>query len=149
NTVVANVPVGQAPQALTYVPNAVPDGDGRQGLQALGVAGQTSSLTLTATTGDKSAPATSVTLFEQGLVQVLQAAVTGLAPKQPYVLALAERPDGGGTLQPLANFMTNPAGAAIVNAVGPIRQLVKPEVQSARRYLVIAAQVNGAPGRPI
>jgi YVTN family beta-propeller protein len=149
NTVVANVPVGQAPQALTYVPNAVPDGDGRQGLQALGVAGQTASLTLTATTGDKSALATSVTLFDQGLVQVLQAAVTGLAPKQPYVLALAERPDGSGTFQPLANFMTNPAGAAIVNAVGPIRQLVKPDVQSARRYLVIAPQVAGVPGKPV
>jgi YVTN family beta-propeller protein len=149
NTVVANVPVGQAPQALTYVPNAVPDGDGRQGLQALGVAGQTASLTLTATTGDKSAPATSVTLFEQGLVQIVQAAVTGLAPKQPYVLALAQRPDGSGTLQPLSNFMTNPAGAAIVNAVGPIRQLVKADVPSSRRYLVIAEQVNGAPGRPV
>ncbi len=32
---------------------------------------------------------TSVSLFDQGLVQVLQASVTGLEPKKPYVLAFA------------------------------------------------------------
>jgi YVTN family beta-propeller protein len=35
NQVVANVPVGQAPQAIAYVPNAVPDGDGTQGCNRL------------------------------------------------------------------------------------------------------------------
>ena len=67
---------------------------------------------------------TSVSLFDQGLIQVLQASVTGLEPKQKYVLALSEQADGGGTLQPLAAFMTNAAGSAIVNAAGPIRQIV-------------------------
>jgi hypothetical protein len=69
----------------------------------------------------------------------------------PYVLALAEQPDGGGTLQPLANFMTNPAGSAIVNAIGPIRQIVQPGTGSdaSRRYLVIAPQVAGQPGKPV
>ena len=33
--------------------------------------------------------------------------------------------------------MTNPAGAAIVNAVGPIRQLVKDTTTDSRLYLVI------------
>jgi hypothetical protein len=55
---------------------------------------------------------TSVSLFDQGLIQVLEAAVSGLQPKQPYVVALAENPDGAGVLQPLQSFMTNPAGAA-------------------------------------
>ena len=32
--------------------------------------------------------------------------------------------------------MTNPAGAAIVNAIGPIRQLVRGEDKIPRRYLV-------------
>jgi hypothetical protein len=36
-------------------------------------------------------------------------------------------------------FSTNPAGAAIVNAVGPIRQLVRDTTAAPRRYLVIAA----------
>ena len=68
----------------------------------------------------------------------------GLQPKQPYVLALASQPDGGGKLEPIANFMTNPAGAAIVNTVGPIRQVVEASAPESRRYLVI---VPGSPER--
>jgi hypothetical protein len=92
---------------------------------------------------------TSVTLFDQGLVQVVQASVTGLEPKHPYVLALAPHADGSGTLQALASFTTNPAGSAIVNAVGPIRQLVESEATTARRYLVIAAGSAAEPGEPV
>ena len=77
---------------------------------------------------------------------MLQAAATGLEPKRPYVLALATEPSGGGTLQPLAGFMTNPAGAAIVNAIGPIRQVVQADAGAGRRYLVIAPGTAGAPG---
>src|SRR4029077_16785531 len=40
NKVIATIGVGQAPQAVNYVPNAVPEGDGATGLQPLGVAGQ-------------------------------------------------------------------------------------------------------------
>ena len=87
-------------------------------------------------------PPTSVSLFDQGLIQVLQASVTGLQPKQRYVLALADKNDGSGSVQPLAAFMTNPAGSAIVNAVGPIRQIVQNSAAAERRYLVIA------PGEP-
>jgi hypothetical protein len=61
-----------------------------------------------------------------------------LEPKKAYTLALSAQADGGGTLQPLAAFMTNPAGAAIVNTVGPIRQVVEAKQDDARRYLVIA-----------
>jgi hypothetical protein len=64
--------------------------------------------------------------------------VTGLEPKQKYVLALADHADGSGSLEPLAAFMTNPAGSAIVNAVGPIRQIVSGPATNERRYLVIA-----------
>jgi hypothetical protein len=78
------------------------------------------------------------------LTQVLEAAVTGLAPKQPYVLALAERPDGGGLRTALATFTTNPAGGAIVNAVGPIRQIVQDADPTQRRYLVIAPAGEGS-----
>jgi YVTN family beta-propeller protein len=138
NTVIANIPIGQAPQAIAYVPGAAPDPDDRQNLQPLGVAGQVAHLAL-ATRDEKDGKApTSVSLFDQGLIQVLQASVTGLEPKQKYVLALADRVDGGGPLQPLATFMTNPAGSAIVNATGPIRQIVNDPATSERRYLVIA-----------
>src|SRR6267378_1029634 len=91
NKLIATSPIGQAPQAITYVPNAVPEGDGTQGLQQLDVAGKATHLVLTPVAGGKAqgnaenAP-TSVSLFDQGLIQVLQASVTGLEPKQPYVL---------------------------------------------------------------
>ena len=151
NRLIATSPVGQAPQAITYVPNAVPDGDGTQGLQQLGVAGQAAHLSLGAVEGRKSARSedkapTSVSLFDQGLIQVLQASVTGLEPKQPYVLALASERSGEGPLEPLAAFMTNPAGSAIVNAAGAIRQVVHGKDHIQRRYLVIAKGRADKPG---
>ena len=147
NAVVANVPVGQAPQAIAYVPGAAPDPDDRQNLQPLGVAGEVAHLSLAPKNGVKDGAApTSVSLFDQGLIQILQASVTGLEPKQKYVLALAEQSDGSGPLQPLAAFMTNPAGSAVVNAVGPIRQIVDQSPASGKRYLVIASGDAGGPG---
>ena len=146
NTVIANIPIGQAPQAVAYVPNAVPEGDGTQNLVPLGKAGEATHLTL-ATKGSKDKTPTSVTLFDQGLTQVLQASVTGLEPKKLYVLALSDKADGSGPLEGLSNFMTNPAGSAIVNAVGPIRQIVEAKHRDERRYLVVAASVDGKPER--
>lgn len=157
NKLIATSPVGQAPQAITYVPNAVPEGDGTQGLQPLGVAGQTAHLELHAVgsrrtvgsaggVGIEENASTSVSLFDQGLIQVLQASVTGLEPKQPYILALTHDRNGDGPLQPLAAFMTNPAGSAIVNATGPIRQVVRGEDKNQRRYLVIAQGRADKPG---
>jgi hypothetical protein len=87
-----------------------------------------------------------VSLFDQGLTQVLQASVTGLEPRKAYVLALSGRADGSGPLEGLSNFMTNPRGAAIVNAVGPIRQIVESTHTDERRYLVIASSGGGGPG---
>ena len=86
NKMIASSPTGQAPQAITYVPNAVPNGYGTQGLQPLGLAGNVTRLSLVlpptqpnhgrAINNDTNTP-TSISLFDQGLVQVLQAAVTG------------------------------------------------------------------------
>jgi YVTN family beta-propeller protein len=153
NKVIATSPIGQAPQAITYVPNAVPAGEGKAGLQQLDLAGRATHLVLGAADERKpaqedSAP-TSISLFDQGLIQVLQASVTGLEPKQPYILGLSYEPSGEGSLEPLAAFMTNPAGAAIVNATGPIRQVVHGEDKIQRRYLVIAEGVPDRPGRVV
>jgi YVTN family beta-propeller protein len=148
NRVIATIPVGQAPQAVVYVPDAVPERADRKGLQPLGIAGEAAHFVLAAKGGTDQAP-TNVSLFEQGLSQVLQASVTGLEPKQRYVLALAKKPDGSGALQPLSTFTTNPAGSAIVNAVGPIRQVVQGEDQSPQQFLVIAPGTPGDVGRPV
>jgi YVTN family beta-propeller protein len=154
NKVIATSPIGQAPQAIAYVSNAVPAGDGMQGLAPLGVAGQAAHLELAALPGKNAnataqKPPTSVSLFDQGLTQILEASVTGLQPKQPYVLALADQSNGGGRLEPLSSFMTNPAGSAIVNAAGPIRQIVRGEDRSPRRYLVIVSGTPDKMGEPV
>jgi YVTN family beta-propeller protein len=152
NKVIATSPIGQAPQAIVYVPNAVSEGAGIEGLQQLGAAGQSAAFSLVPA-GNKAAAGvkapTSVTLFDQGLVQVLEASVTDLEPKQPYVLALAARADGSGSLEPLSSFMTNPAGSAIVNAIGAIRQIVRGEADVPRRYLVIVPGSVAQPGKPV
>jgi YVTN family beta-propeller protein len=155
NEVIATSPIGQTPQALVYVPEAVPagsgtsnsamtrmmvvpDGLGTGNLQPLGVAGQSAQLWLAPPGAKKEEKApTSVSLSDQGLVQVFEAAVTGLEPGKPYLLALATEASGTGVLEPLQSFMTNPAGAAIVNTIGPIRQVVRGEDKIPRRYLAI------------
>jgi YVTN family beta-propeller protein len=144
NRVIATIPIGQAPQAIAYVPNAVPSGDGTANLQPLGVAANAAHLVMGPKEG---AGITTVSLFDQGLVQVLQAAVGGLSPNHPYVLAFSSNSEGNGPLQALTSFMTNPAGSAIVNATGPIRQLVSHEAASTPRYLVIAEGLPGKLGR--
>ena len=146
NKVVATIPIGQAAQALVYVPNAVPTGEGTENLAPLGTAGQAAHLALGPPGGK---PATRVALFDQGLTQVVQAAVTGLEPKKPYVLALSADATGAGPLEPLAGFTTNPAGAAVVDAVGPIRQLVQGEGPVPRRYLVIVGGTPMSIGAPV
>jgi YVTN family beta-propeller protein len=167
NEVIATSPIGQAPQALVYVPDAVPaasgalnaamtrmpnvpEGLGTNNLQPLGIAGQSAELSLAPPGAKQEAKAsTSVSLSDQGLVQVLEAAVTGLEPGKPYVLALASEPSGAGVLQPLQGFMTNPAGAAVVNTIGPIRQLVRGEDENPRRYLVIVPGTADNHGSPV
>lgn len=66
NKVIATIALGQAPQGVVYVPNAVPQGDGTQNLRPLGAAAKSVQLTLAAQDGKV---ATQVTLFDQGIVQ--------------------------------------------------------------------------------
>jgi YVTN family beta-propeller protein len=166
NKVIATSPIGQAAQAVVYVPNAIPvmsakdntamttmpvvlERAGTENLQPLGVAGLSTQLWLVPPGQNPDKAPTSVSLSDQGLVQVLEASVTGLEPGKPYVLALSNEASGGGALQPLQGFMTNPAGAAVVNAIGPIRQLVRGEDKAPRRYLVIAPGTVGNLGAPV
>jgi hypothetical protein len=134
--------------AMTMMPVA-PEQPRAENLQPLGVAGMSTQLWL-ARTGQKAEKApTSVSLSDQGLVQVLEASVTGLEPGKPYVLALSTEPSGAGALEPLQGFMANPAGSAVVNAIGPIRQIVRDRDKSQRRYLVIAPGKVGDLGAPV
>ena len=75
--------------------------------------------------------------------------MTGSEFKSAYVLALSDHPDGSGKIEPLSAFVTNPAGSAIVNATGPIRQLVQPNAGEVQRWLVITPATPDAPGAPV
>jgi YVTN family beta-propeller protein len=138
NQVLSDIAIGQAPQAIAYVSNAVPDGSITEHLEQLGASGNVAHFTLAGTGGGRP---TSVSLFDQGLVQVLQAAVTGLDPRAFYVLGLSEKPDGSGPIEALVAFKTNPAGAAIVDTIGPIRQIVAGSHSTAPRYMVVAPRL--------
>ena len=147
NKVVSTIATGQSPQGMVYIPNAVPTGAGTDNLVALGMAGDAVHLTMSAP--GAAGVATTVVVNNQGLVDILQAGVTGLEPKKPYFLALSNNADGSGPLDPIAKFMGNPAGAAVVSAVGPLRKVVQGASGNARRYLVIAPNVDDKPGTPI
>jgi hypothetical protein len=138
-------------QALVYVPNAVPTGDGLDHLEPLAEAGLSAHLLLgTPGTSARDAP-TTVTLNSQGLIDLLQAAVTALKPNATYLLALVEdREDPKLNFQPLVKFKTNPAGAAIVNTLGPLRHVVVgPSGQKEQRYLVIVPAEVGDKSKPV
>jgi YVTN family beta-propeller protein len=166
NKVIATSPIGQAAQAVVYVPDAipmmsnhgnaamtstpiVPEQAGTENLQPPGVAGLSTQLWLASPERKAEKAPTSISLSDQGLVQVLEASVTGLEPGKPYVLALSTEASGAGVLEPLQGFMTNPAGSAIVNAIGPIRQVVRGEGKIPRRYLVIAPGTVGSLGAAV
>jgi YVTN family beta-propeller protein len=143
NKIIATIPVGQQPQALVYVPGAVPYGEGMENLIPLGDAGRAAHLTLSSPRGD-SAPRATVSINAIGSLDLLQAAVTGLKPGQAYTLWLvASRTEPYGKKESLATFNANLAGAQIVQTIGPLRQILAagptsdPVEQRSRRYLLV------------
>ena len=125
NTVLATIPVGQQPQALVYVPGAVPTGDGTANLMPLSLAGQAAHLTLVAPEGSTSPAQATVSVNALGPEDLLQIAVTGLQPGQTYRLWLAaSRTAPYGQKVELAMFKANLAGAQIAQAVGLFRQVL-------------------------
>ena len=147
NKVVATISSGQSPQGMVYIPNAVPSGEGTENLSPIGTSGEAVHLTLVSVGTGKEE--TTVAVNNQGLIDLLEAAVTGLEAKKPYLLGLVNNADGSGPLEPVANFMTNPAGAAIVVTVGPLRTAVQGNEGSPRRYLVIVPLNEDKPGAPV
>ncbi|MFA5073135.1 MAG: YncE family protein [Nitrospirota bacterium] len=147
NKVVGTIKTGQSPQGMVYIPNAVSKGTGTENLSPIGSSGEAIHLSLVSIGTGKLQ--TTVAVNNQGLIDLLEAAVTGLEPKKPYLLALANNADGSGTLEPVAKFMTNPSGAAVVVTVGPLRKVVKSDKSTERRFLVIAPLSEDKPGSPV
>jgi len=142
NKVIAEIPIGQTTQALVYVPNAVPSGDGTQNLVPLGAAANNARLHLSAAGTALPNAQASVAVNSLGLLDLVQIAAAGLAPKCQYQVYLAESDRAPyGKLEPLAVLKTNPDGAGIVQAIGPLKSLSRGESASSdappRRYLLV------------
>jgi YVTN family beta-propeller protein len=140
NKVIANIPIGQTTQALVYVPNAVPSGSGTENLMPLGAAANTARLHLEA--GGTALPEAqaSVAVNSLGLLDLVQIAAKGLAPQTSYQVYLAESDHSPfGTLESLAVLKTNPDGAGIVQAIGPLKALAgnDPNSSAPQRFLIV------------
>lgn len=134
NKVIATIPVGQQPQALVYVPGAVPTGHGTANLMPLGQASKAAHLDLIAPPGSTSGARATVSVNSLGPLDLLQAAVTGLKPGQMYTLWLIpSRTAPFGKKQALVTFKTNLAGAQVAQAVGPLRRVLSRRTQVTKR----------------
>lgn len=142
NRVIANIPIGQTTQALVYVPGAVPSGAGTDNLTPLGDAGNTARLHLEAGGTVLPDAQASVAVNSLGLLDLVQIAAEGLAPKSQYQVYLAESNHVPfGPLEALAVLKTNPDGAGIVQTIGPLKTLAHADsgglIAPSRRYLVV------------
>jgi YVTN family beta-propeller protein len=140
NKVIANVPIGQTTQALVYVPNAVPSGSGAENLMPIGAAANTARLHLESGGTSLSEAQASVAVNSLGLLDLVQIAAKGLAPKESYQVYLAESNHPPfGKLEPLAVLKTNLDGAGIVQAIGPLKTLAGKDANSSapQRFLIV------------
>jgi len=140
NKVIANTPIGQTTQALVYVPNAVPSGSGVENLMPLGIAANTARLHLEAGGPTLPEAQASVAVNSLGLLDLIQIAARGLAPKESYQVYLAKSNKSPfGNLEPLAVLKTNPDGAGIVQAIGPLKLLAgnDPNSSGPQRFLLV------------
>ena len=141
NKVIANIPIGQTTQALVYIPNAVPSGPGTENLMPLGAAANTARLYLGP--GGTALPEAqaSAAVNSLGLLDLLQIAARGLTPQTQYQVYLAESNQSPfGKLEPLAVLKTNPDGAGIVQAIGPLKVLAgnDPNASGSQRFLLVS-----------
>jgi len=148
NSVLATIPIGQQPQALVYVPQAVPEGDGRANLIPLGDAGKAAHLTMIPPEENASSAHATVSVNNLGSLDLLQAAVSGLKPGQKYTLWLVEsRTAPFGKKQALVTFQTNPAGAQVTQTIGPLHKILASEKETAvqQRFLLLTPSDSDRP----
>jgi len=115
NAVIARVPIGQAPQALVYVSNAVPQGEGKENLVPRPATLENINIPLKPASGDAKG---FVVVRNLGLVDIFEVSVFKLKPAAVYKVFLT------GQKQPTAVLKTNDKGMANVTAIGPLREAV-------------------------
>lgn len=113
NKVVTRIPVGQAPQALVYVSNAVPSGGGLANLVPRNNS-EPINIVLKAVAGDAKG---FVVARNLGVVDAIEVSLFKLKPKTVYSVYVS------GQKMPVASFTTNPTGAANGTMIGPLREV--------------------------
>lgn len=118
----------------------------------LGEAGKADHLTLTAPEERQGSSAhATVSVNSLGALDLLQIAVSGLAPEHSYTLWLtASQTSPFGTRQALVTFKTNLSGAQVAQTVGPLRRFLSASDSSAaelspQRFLLITERDRDNP----
>ena len=120
NTKVGEIPIGLSPQAVVYVPNAVPEGPGTANLVPLATSKRALAIDLVPASGDGGGKGT-IWIRSLGPVDGIDVSVTGLAPSTTYTLFLrASREADPRSAWPLATIATDATGGtALVESVAP------------------------------
>lgn len=144
NRVIANIPIGQTPQALVYVPNAVPEGNGTENLQPLGEAAKSARLELKADpSGGLLNARASAAVNSLGLLDLIEIAAAGLEPKKQYRVYLADSSQPPfGRMEPLMVLKANPDGGAVAQAIGPLKTVASGDQTAPRRFLIVTEMGN-------
>ena len=120
--------------------SSLPDGAGTANLMPPGEAANLARLHLEA--GGTAFPnaRASAAVNSLGLLDLVEIAAAGLAPKSQYQVYLAESNHPPfGKLVPLAVLKTNPDGAGIVQAIGPLKTLAAGAAAGthSQRFLIV------------
>ena len=113
NKVIARAPVGQAPQALVYVSNSVPHGDGTANLSTRANS-EPINIALKPAAGEAKG---FIVARNLGVVDSLEVSLFKLKPQTIYSVYVT------GQAGPVARFKTNPMGTANGTAIGPLRDV--------------------------
>jgi len=140
--VIARIPVGQAPQALVYVSNAVPSGDGTANLVPR-ANNEPINIALKPTGGEAKG---FVVARNLGVVDSLEVFLFKLKPETVYNVYVS------GQRTPVATFKTSPAGAANGTAIGPLREVVSSlsaKTATAAQIYVIEGEGSPDPAKAV
>lgn len=142
NKVIARAPVGQAPQALVYVSNAVPHGDGMTNLVPRANS-EPINIALKPAAGEAKG---FVVARNLGVVDALEVSLFKLKPQTAYSVYVT------GQAAPVASFKTNPMGMANGTAIGPMRAVsnsLNDKAATASRILVMEGDVAVDPQKAV
>ena len=133
--VVARIPVGQAPQALVYVPDAAPSAEAGTDALVPRVNDDALGITLRARAGEGRGL---IVVRNLGLVDALDVLLLKLKPQTVYDLYAGDRGE------PLGSFRTDAKGSANGSLLGPLRRPVPTGADAAVVPLRLRVSEHGA-----